>query len=182
MFENTTGESVRSPEVLSPPSPEVPADIIFYQRSIHLIPIFELILKRIPDSGVAKVINEDVEDAEAIHWATSSEGLVLTDGHVKIGIFSILMKTNQGWRPAAACGEAGWRCHERFAQAGRSKGGFLTTSILYINIIIVIIIIVIIIITIIFIIIIIFFIRQVSQCVAGRRRNGANRSVAKYHN
>ena len=82
MFENNTGESVRSPEVLSPPSPEVPADIIFYQQSIHLIPI-ELILKMTPDSGDAKVINEDVEDAEAIHWAISSEGLVLTD--VKIG-------------------------------------------------------------------------------------------------
>ena len=40
-----------------------------------------------PDSGGAKVINEDVEDAEATHWAISSEGLVLTDGHVKIGFF-----------------------------------------------------------------------------------------------
>ena len=87
MFENNTGESVRSPEVLSPPSPEVTADIIFYQRSIHLIPILELILKRAPDSGSAKVINEDVEDAEATHWVISSEGLVLTDGHVKIGFF-----------------------------------------------------------------------------------------------
>ena len=86
MFENNTGESVRSTEVLSPPSPEVPADIIFYQQSIHLIPILELIL-RTSDSGGAKVINEDVEDAEATHWAISSEGLVLTDGHVKIGFF-----------------------------------------------------------------------------------------------
>ena len=85
MFENNTGESVRSTEVLSPPSPEVTVDIIFYQRSIHLIPILELILMRAPDSGGGKGINEDVEDAEAIHWATSSEGLVLTDGHVKIG-------------------------------------------------------------------------------------------------
>ena len=42
---------------------------------------------RTPDSGGGKVINEDVEDAEATHWATSSEGLVLTDGHVKIGFF-----------------------------------------------------------------------------------------------
>ena len=94
MFENNTGESVRSTEVLSSPSPEVTADIIFYQRSIHLIkfwihliPIFELILKMTPDSGGGKVINEDVEDAEATHWAISSEGLVLTDGHVKIGFF-----------------------------------------------------------------------------------------------
>ena len=89
---HNTGESVRSPEVLSPPSPEVTADIIFYQRSIHLIPILELILMRTPDSGDAKVINEDVEDAEATHWVTSSEGLVLTDGHVKIGFFQFWWK------------------------------------------------------------------------------------------